>query len=126
MPNLPPHSAHWKTNHEYSPDQLVRFHAVNLHHRTQTLVKETHINPSLESLLPAITGITSILNFDDNLNLQGMSLDSDLYRQAIRELQEARRNLPEIQNTNAKALIRRVLVNCIYSCIAITSLLDEP
>ena len=125
MPNLPPHSTHWKTNHEYSPDQLLRFHAVNLHHRTQALIKETHINPSLHILLPVIAAITSLLNFDDNLNLKAMSLDSDPYRDTIKDLQNARRNLPEIQNTNAKTLIRRILVNCIYSCIAITSLLEE-
>ena len=125
MPNRPPDSSHWKTNHEYSIPQLLRFHAVNLHHHTQALASETHINPSLEMLIPAIAAATSALSFDKDSSLVSMSPDREPYTQAISQFQDARRNLPYIHNTNAKTLIRRNLVNCIYSCIAITSLIED-
>ena len=123
MPNPPSSSAYWSTNHEYSKEQLLRFHAVNLHHRAQAILSQVNMDPALEPLLQSFITLNNILTLAEDGTVAQMSLHPDDYRDAIRELQQARRDLPDLQNTNAKALIRQTLVNCIYSCIAITSLL---
>ena len=118
-------SPHWKANHEYSTGQLVRFHAVNLHHQAQTLIHATHTTPSLQVLLQPISTILDLFTLNTDATLTSMSKDPTRYQEAVQSLRHARATLPPIQNLIAKTLIRRTLVNCIYSCIAITSLLNE-
>ena len=110
-------------NHEYTPDQLMRFHLFNLVRNTSDLAATGAMNPAQRHLsAPAETALPPV-NTDQYGNPTTFVPHEEYYRQCADTLTHARRITDQDQPSPARTMALQKINSATYSIISIIKLI---
>ena len=111
---------------EYSPDQLLRFHGVKLHHDADRLATII-VRHDVDFLLDTVNHVLYGTVFDEDGEMTAMSRDLVHYQEATGKLEHCRLQTAKQPGSSLYREIRSLLEDCISNCHAIGAIIhDHP
>ncbi len=109
---------------EYTPDQVMRYHGVRLHHQAHRLSQAMALG-GLPFLQDSMNLVFSGIELDENADIQGMSRDRGHYRQTIKALEKDHLSIKRREHSLMSGMALQLVNRCILECMGVLDLMDN-